>query len=130
MQALKDLISPGKLRAIERVEAFIAANPQCSAQQIGTALAIKAPTLNNYTLLLRELGRIRMERAQGGVTGSHLGSFEVVPGRGPLATDVPLPAPQRPHKRSQINLGAPPQLAPPQRAELDAYLFGPPKGKA
>lgn len=128
MQALKDLISPGKLRALQRVESFIEANPQCNAQQIGTNLQIKAVTLNNYTRALRELGRITRHAHRGGVHGSLPDTFTVVEGRAPLDTDLPLPAPPRSGKRSQINAGTPLQLTP-QRAELDAYLFGPPKTK-
>jgi hypothetical protein len=117
---LKDMIRPDRLRALERVEAFIRDNPHSNTQQIGTALAMKKTTLNGYTQALRELGRVVQSRHKNlGRLGAQQDTFELLADLAPLG-DAPLPLPRR---RKAVVAAVPPE--PARRMDLVAALFGP-----
>jgi hypothetical protein len=115
---LKNVITEDKLRALKRVEDWIASHPDCTASELGLALGIKRTTLNGYTLALRTMGRVTAtSQGRAGVHGTLPDTFRIVPGCGPLPTTKPAEA--SPRTAHAID------LEPAQRMDLVAALFGP-----
>jgi hypothetical protein len=108
---LKDDISPGKLRELQRVEDFIRSHPHSLAADVGKELALHKNTLNGYTILLCRLGRLLKSRPASRVRGSLPATYSAVPGLVPLERARMPVTPQAP-----VVVG---------RMELVAALFGP-----
>jgi hypothetical protein len=117
----KNVITVGRLKALQRVEQYIADHPHCTAPQIGAALSIKKTTLNGYTLDLRRMKRIsRIVPSQVNVHGSLPDTYQVMPDLDPLSADRPVILPRRPESALRPD--------PVKRMDLVAALFGPAGG--
>lgn len=111
---IKNVLTPDRLRAMQRVEEFILANPRCMAKQIAAQLAIPPSTLSGYLQALDKLGRLSVTRPKATEQGSLPIRYDMKPGLDPLPS-TPLPMPRE----------APP---PARRMDLVASLFGPALG--
>lgn len=118
-------LSLRKLRAMQRVEAYITGHPGSTLREIGCALDLASATLHGYTLTLRDLGRLIQTRGpRAGVAGSHPDTFRVAPGLAALTLEHPL--------RKPASAKAPPparDVQPAQRMDCVAALFGPAGGE-
>jgi hypothetical protein len=113
----KNVITVGRIVALQRVEQYIADHPHCTARQIGVALCIKHTTLNGYTLDLRRMKRIiRTVPSQIGVHGSLPNTYQVAPGLEPLPSHRPVILPRRASSALRPD--------PVKRMDLVAALFG------
>lgn len=109
---LRDIITSGRLREMQRVETYVLANPHSNSQQIGGTLKIVKSTLNGYTNALVRLGRMRKAHHRGMSARPAPDTFEVLANLGPLAEA------QMPEARVIAQV-------PAQRMDIVAQFFGP-----